>query len=113
MVVCGAVGAAYLLLMLGLLLWFLRRYKWGRLGAGSPGSVEMRPVRPSYPYAAVMSHASVESAPRGPPSCATLSHKSIASRQSSHIYYKPQPPPRPTYIRAIPDITKMERLATL
>lgn len=108
MIICGIVGATYIVIMLGLLLCFLRKYHCNSPDSSTCQQIEMRPVPQPYQYCSVVNQSS-DSITR---SCATRSNRSYGSRRSSHIYQKPQVK-KVLYVKTLPDISQMERLATL
>lgn len=107
MIICGVVGVTYIMIMLGILLCFLKKYNCNAASTPTCQQIEMQPVPQPYQYT-IVNHSS-DSVSQ---SCATRSMRSYNSRQSSHIYHQPQVK-KVMYIKTMPDFSQMERLATL
>lgn len=106
MMICGILGVLYILLMLGILICFLRKYNCGSLNNTSCQQIELRTVTQPYQYTAV-----TQSTDSISHSCATRSNRSFSTKQSFNGRYHPHIK-KPCF-RTIPDFSQMERLATL
>lgn len=104
MIICGVIGVTYVVVMLGLLLCFLRKYNCTTTETSTCQQIEMRPVSHLNHNYMVVNQSS--------DSCATRSNRSYGSRRSSHAYHKPQVK-KVLYVKTLPDFSQMERLATL